>query len=99
MNLGVMNRAGWYQIGVPGLETLVRLALDDEISFALQQVSHFYPRMGVASGAAAGGNFSDPGDGIVAVRKLGFLQRRALDAALLRDRCTGAGKRDEAQSD
>src|SRR5450756_3207933 len=73
---------------------LVRFALDDEVGFALQQVSHFDTRMGMTSGTAARRNFGDPGHGIVAVRKLGLLQRRALDAAALLgkgDTCTGKG--------
>src|ERR1700674_467383 len=53
--------------------------------------------MGVTSGATAGGDFSNPGDGIVAVRKLGLLQRRTLDAGLLGNSSTG--KCDDGQSE
>jgi len=72
MNLGAMHRPGGDHVGIARLEVLVRLALDDEVSFAFQQVPHFYAWMRVASGAAAGRDFSNPGDGIVAVRKLAF---------------------------
>jgi hypothetical protein len=46
--------------------------------------------MGMAARGAAGGNFRDRGDRVVAGREVEFLQRRALDAGLLRDGDTGA---------
>jgi Cupin domain len=53
MNLGVMHGAGRNRIGIPGFQMLVRLALDNEVGFALQQISHLDTRMGMTSGAAA----------------------------------------------
>jgi len=41
--------------------------------------------MGVAAGGAAGGDFRNGRDGIVAGREIELLQRRAFDAGLLGD--------------
>ena len=49
--------------------------------------------MGMAAGGAAGGNFRDRGDGVVAGREVELLQRRTLDAGLLGD--GDAGERDD----
>ena len=53
----------------------------------------------VPAGGAAGGNFRDRGDRVVAGREVEFLQRRALDAGLLRDGNTGARDSHDGQSE
>ena len=66
-----------------------RLAVDEELKFALEHIAGFGAGMGMAAGGAAGGNFGDRGDGVVAGREIELLQRRALDAGLLGDGDTG----------
>src|SRR5258708_19334157 len=80
MNGGVERCVRRDHMGIRSLKMLVR-PLDEEVSFASRQISHFDARMGMASGATADRDFGNTGNGGVTVRKFGFLQRRALDAS------------------
>ena len=99
VNFGVMHHAGGNRIGIAGFQVQIRLALDDEISFALQNVAGLDTGMGMTSRRAAGLDFGNAGDRDVTFRKFDLLQRRALDAALLSDGCTRAGECDDGQSE
>ena len=55
--------------------------------------------MGVAARGAAGGNFRNRGDGVVAGRAIKLLQRRPYDPDLLCDGDTGARDSHDGQSE
>ena len=96
--LGVVNGAFRDLVGFAGLDFHRRLAVDDEFKLALEHVAGFGARMGMAAGGAAGGNFRDRGDGVVAGREIELLQRRALDAACWA-MAHRAGECDDGQSE
>ena len=47
-HLGVVNGAGGNRPGVAGLQMLGRLAVDNQVAFALDDIAGFESRMGVA---------------------------------------------------
>src|SRR5229473_6114877 len=97
--LGVVNRALRDLIGFPGLDLERRLAVDQKLELSLKHVTGFGAGMGMTTRSATRGNLGDRRDGVVAGRKIELLQRRALDAALLGDGRTRAGKCDDGQSE
>src|SRR5712664_4765246 len=83
--LGVVNRAFRDLVGFPGLDLEWRLAVDQKLKLALQHVTGFGAGVGMTTRSATCGNLGDRRNGVVAGRKFEFLQRRALDTALLGD--------------
>ena len=84
-HLGVVRDPLGDLIGITGLQSLRRLALDKKFDFPLEYITGLDPGMIVAASRAAGRNFRNTGDCIVAGREIDLLQRRALDAGLLGD--------------
>jgi hypothetical protein len=57
-----------------------RFAVDQEVGFALENISGLDSGMGVPPGRTAGADFGEAGDRQVALGKFDFLQWRAFDA-------------------
>src|ERR1044072_8243108 len=83
MSLGVVHDACRDLVGIAGLQGFRRLPVDEEIQLAFEHVAGLDSRMGMTAGRAARRDFRDGCDGVVALRKLDFLEWGALDAGLL----------------
>lgn len=79
-DLGVMDNPGRNRIGIARLQTQRRFAVDQEVGFALENISGLDSGMGVPPGRTAGADFGEAGDRQVALGKFDFLQWRAFDA-------------------
>ena len=94
-----MHRVGRNLEGFARLEGLVRLALDLEDHRALHHIAALDPRMGMAAGAVARCDFRNGAHDIEAGRKIDGLERRALDAGLLRHRRNDDDRRNGGRND